>query len=181
MLLTKQENNHWAKYYSTDFINDDQFWQDCLKVYYDKNIGLPLLNNAYTVYKLTKIFKCVDNCGECCKCYKMVTLEAYDVAQFKAHGLDVEKLIVTTDGRVSVDADKNGRCPYLNQDNICSVYSFRPQGCFLFPMQFGTPGKQLNARLKCQPGLVLIRKIITDTINQKDGKILLPDLTIIQK
>jgi Fe-S-cluster containining protein len=180
MLLTKKENDHWAKYYGQDFINNDEFWQDCLEVYYNRNIGLPLLYNTLTITKLIKRLKCPSGeCGECCKCYKVVPLSAYDIRRFQDNGIDTSKLITLQDGGVTIDADKSGRCPYLKEDNSCSVYAFRPETCFIFPIQKGKEGEQLNVRLKCQPALDLIRKVITDAINE-GGKLLLPDLTVIQ-
>ena len=178
MLLTKKENDHWAKYYGQGFVGADEFWQDCLKVYYDKNIGLPLLYNTITIRKLLNRMKCTPDCGECCKCYKTVLLNPYDIQRFKDNGIDISKLIVLKNGQVTIDADKNGRCPYLLEDDTCSVYSFRPEGCYQFPIQYSKEGSQLNVRLKCQSALELIRKVITDTINE-GNKILLPDLTII--
>jgi Fe-S-cluster containining protein len=109
----------------------------------------------------------------------VVPLSAYDVQRLKDGGVDINTLITLPDGGVTIDADKNGRCPYLKEDNSCSIYAFRPETCFTFPIQKGREGEQLNIRLKCQPALELIRKVITDTVKD-GGKLLLPDLTVIQ-
>jgi Fe-S-cluster containining protein len=175
MLLTKAEADHWAKYYGKEFTED--YWKDVFEVYQGKNILLPVEHTNLNVLRLLKGFKC-DKCGECCK-YKLVPVNAYDIRRLLDAGLDTDKLEEKA-GQAYLISE--GGCPMW--EDGCSIYSQRPDTCFMFPIQGpvesesdGRKIKQIRVRLKCQASLELTRKIITQTISQ--GGILLPDLTII--
>jgi len=180
MQLTKAEASLYAKYRGRDFIEDEQYWLDVFEVYKDKNVLLPVEHTNLNVLKLLKLFEC-EKCGECCK-YKFVPVNAYDIKRLLDSGLDPEKLS-DRDGQ-SYLSSENG-CPFLKEG--CSIYSHRPETCFVYPLQGpadaesgGKKIKQIRIRLKCRAALKLARKIIAQTMSQGD-KLLLPDLTIIPK
>jgi Fe-S-cluster containining protein len=179
MLLTKAEAQHWAKYLNKDwktFFDQDEFWDGLYDAYNGKDVGLPLLPNTVTKWKLIKRLQCPPGkCGKCCH-YGYAGMSPYDIKRMTDHGIDVSKCLVEMeDGSVNL-VSQNGECPFL-KDNACSIYEYRSETCFTFPLQTHNK-QQLSIRLLCRPALELARKVIVDTMGQ-GGKLLLPDLTII--
>jgi Fe-S-cluster containining protein len=104
-----------------------------------------------------------------------VPVTAFDIKRMVDNGVDIDKLLWRNpDGSVHLVAEPD--CPFL-KDNLCTIYAFRPETCFIYPLQCGDKN-QLSIRLFCAPTLEMTRKVVVDAMNE-GGKILLPDLTII--
>ena len=179
MLLTRAEALHWATYYKKDwqtYLDTDEFWNSIMTAYKNKDLPLPLLPNTQTIWKAIKRFKCIENCGGCCH-YGIVPVTAYDVKRLSDNGIDLEKTIWSaSDGSAHLNASPD--CQFL-KDNKCTIYNIRPECCFVYPLQLGTK-EQLRIRIFCKPTLDLARKIVIDAMKE-GGKIIFPDLTIIQE
>lgn len=151
-------------------VDCDEFWEDALKKYHDRNVTLPMEYTPENIRVLQEMLEC-NKCGECCR-YKEVPVRQYDIHRMlKVKTLDeLNKCIYTRkDGSMYM-----GECPFL-KDGECTIYEKRPDVCWLFPIQ-----KQkglIRYRLKCRPAVQVARKVFKGALS--DGKhILLPDLTI---
>lgn len=77
---------------------------------------------------------CLD-CGQCCKTHSPMFFER-DIETLAKHlklkpGAFIEQyLFMDTDG---IFALKQTPCPFLGNDNYCSVYAHRPKACREFP------------------------------------------------
>jgi Fe-S-cluster containining protein len=70
-------------------------------------------------------------CIQCCLETEM-PLSKKDLEQIKRLGLDYDYFVVNKDGWLQLK-NYNGRCVF-NDDNQCSIYENRPEGCKLYPI-----------------------------------------------
>ena len=87
--LSFPEMAMFAKYYKDyDLINNDQFWMDCLMIYPDKVVPLPLVDNPESRRRLSDLLECKEgDCGLCCH-YASVPLSKTDIKRLE--GLDAK-------------------------------------------------------------------------------------------
>ena len=85
----------------------------------------------------TEVFKEIDctKCANCCKILGPLFTEA-DVSRIAKHFR--MRLLVFEDMYLRVDEDndkvfKSMPCPFLGEDNLCSIYDIRPKACREFP------------------------------------------------
>lgn len=180
--LSFAELRQFSKYYGDrDLINNDRFWLDCLALYQDKVVALPLVDDVTSRRYLADLLKCPPGkCGVCCR-YSQTPLNSRDVLRLAKLGKN-ELVIAGDNGTFYLDCSKG--CPFL-VDNECSIYNDRPDICIQFPaqtcrdafMENGQPFKQIQYRIKCPASIEVVRQIFKDSIDQ--GKsILLPDLSL---
>lgn len=83
-------------------------------------------------------------CSECCKGMgNSVVLDPYDVWRL-SKGLQMpfvsmignQVMLSVVDGLIlpSLNMEKTGKCPFLNEAGRCSIHTFRPGICRLFPL-----------------------------------------------
>ncbi|MBS3068707.1 YkgJ family cysteine cluster protein [Candidatus Micrarchaeota archaeon] len=93
-----------------------------------------------TVYDMTAKSDCLA-CGKCCKAINVLFISKLDpsfvdVKSFldsKPASLpDIASYIDEIDFGISIKA-KNERCHFLEQDNKCTIYKFRPNFCRTYP------------------------------------------------
>lgn len=72
------------------------------------------------------MFICI-KCGKCC----------HDITLSKAE-VDMFKYILKDDSKIKKVTESTyiyiGICPFLREDNLCDIYSFRPMVCKLYPV-----------------------------------------------
>jgi len=178
--LSISEMKMFAKYYGDrDLIDNDLFWLECLMMYPDKVVPLPLVDCAESRRKLSDLLECnPGECGLCCR-YDRVPLSNDDIKRLAG----IENNVTMLDGKPYLMC-KDG-CQFL-KDDACSVYKKRPDVCMQFPIQTPrdgvidgkTPFKQVQYRLKCKPGLDVIRTIMRESLAAREMT-LLPDLSLI--
>jgi len=187
--MNRTEQELFSKWYGKDFVNDDAFWDDVFQ-HYSKdgtNIALPLALNPQSARMAFDMLDCPPGkCGECCR-YEKIPLHQYDVERITANTSfikeEILKFCIVIDKKVYLNGKDD--CPFLD-NNTCKIYKFRPDGCYLFPLQSpieaeanGKKIQQMTIRLKCRPALEVARKIILRALD--DNRVLLPNLTIIEK
>ncbi len=118
------------------------------------------LNTDGRFYELEGLVRanCQD-CIGCCDCCTgmgdTIVLDPYDLWNFKKHtGQSMQQLIengtvslTVVNGLVLPHIQMNretDRCPYLNEQGRCSVHSFRPGMCRLFPLGRNYEDGKLN-------------------------------------
>lgn len=170
-----------AKYWGKpDLIDDEIFWIECIMVYQDKIVPLPLQDNAETRRRLIELLMCpAGKCGACCR-YPRVPLTPIDINRLNEH--KIEYIMAEQDGQRFLDCSKG--CQFL-EDSRCKIYQFRPTSCFDYPIMQSReavldnkPVQQAQYRIKCRASLDVIRTIFKESINSSPS-ILLPDLTIV--
>jgi Fe-S-cluster containining protein len=192
--LTTAELTLFSLFYgNTELIDDDAFWimATNLLTKEDGSMVLPLHYNPLTVRRVHSMLKCnAGECGKCCSHYHTVKLNDYDIQRIQENTehKDISKYII--------EDNQNGKhlkgnpCPFL-VDNACSIYEYRPDTCYLYPVigskvstDTGT-GKEFNAlviRKSCAPSMQVIRSILKQCM--KDSKVemmMLPDLSLTVK
>lgn len=191
VLLDTDEIKLFSKYWGrNDLIGDEEFWQDVYNYYSQdlRDAPLPLMFNPYTVRRIQEMLKCPP--GECNKCcyYDNIQLNSNDIKRLFENISytedDLSKLITTKDNTMSLSGQSSG-CPFLKEKS-CTIHKFRPDCCYIFPISGkeavndGEKVKQMQIRIICEPAMVVAREIITEALN-RDGNLLLPDLTIIPR
>ena len=182
--LSVAEQKMFAKYGGQDnLIDNDSFWLECLAVYMDTNIVLPMIDNAASARYLVESLKCPSGrCGLCCKCYKRIPICNRDITRFTENGIDT-----TVIKKDEVGDYLEAPCPFL-KDNVCSIYASRPDTCYFFPVQGGRESVlesgekfyQVQYRIKCPSSIEVVRKIFRIALAEGNS-ILLPDLSLVQK
>src|SRR5690349_23415776 len=74
-------------------------------------------------------------CAACCKNYSP-RFKTPDVKRISKHLGMKESVFIETYLRVDEEGDfvvKSSPCPFLGEDNFCSVYDVRPSDCARFP------------------------------------------------
>ncbi len=75
------------------------------------------------------------SCGNCCRTTGPL-LTSKDIERLSKHLKTSESAFVTDYLRIDEDRDfvfKSMPCPFLGEDNYCSVYEHRPKACRAFP------------------------------------------------
>ncbi len=98
----------------------------------DKNKALKLLPELHI-----EAFEEVDclQCGNCCKGYSP-RFKTPDIKRIAKHLRMKESVFIESYLRVDEDGDfvtKSSPCPFLGEDNYCSIYEDRPSDCARFP------------------------------------------------
>jgi len=98
----------------------------------DKKKVLPLLPDLHEA-----AFEKIDclQCANCCKHYSP-RFKPPDIKRIARHLKVKESDLIDTYLRVDEDGDyvvKMTPCPFLGQDNFCSIYEVRPSDCERFP------------------------------------------------
>lgn len=171
----------FSKYWGAVHLEDnDGFWEDVHRLYKESaiNVPAPLGVDAFSVRYASDLLVCPPGeCAECCK-YKRVPITDRDVARIVEHSEysmdDVEGMLGANDSGRFLRTE--GGCPFL-KDKACTIYAYRPDICWLFPLQPNVQN-QMVVRLLCRPALNLVRKLIVDSV-RANGTLLLPNLNII--
>ena len=187
---TPGEDILFAKYYgNTDLLNCTEFWTDVEKHLHDYNVLLPIEYTPENVRLLNDMLDCKPGvCGECCR-YGITPIKQYDIFRIVNSGLastqDMQGCVHTRqdDNMMFMRGEPAGAdCPFL-KDNICSIYTVRPDTCWQFPVQgyYRVGDKKLTRyRVKCGPTVLVIRTILKGALSGGD-KLLLPNLSIVTK
>lgn len=174
--LTFPEMQMFARFYGDkDLVHNESFWLGCFAMYSDKVVALPLVDNPASRRRLHDMIECPPGkCGICCH-YGHVPLSDLDIERlYKNNAVINEKKLECSNG-----------CQFL-KDNACSIYKDRPDVCAEFPIQQpresimadGQKFHQIQYRLKCYPGLKVIRTIMEEAC-APGNMMLLPDLSLI--
>lgn len=171
----------FSKYWGADHLEDnDEFWEDAYNLHKETaiNVPVPLGLDAFSIRYAGDLFVCPSGgCADCCR-FKRVSVRERDVLRIVENTEysmdDVEGMLGANDNGRFLKAE--GGCPFL-KDKVCTIYAYRPDICWLFPLQSNTDNQML-VRLLCRPALDLVRKLITDSV-RANGTLLLPNLNII--
>lgn len=182
--LTGQETHMFSKWWNKpDLYKNDLFWLDCYQNYKDQNIPLPMEDLPRNRHRLMTMLKCPPGiCGDCCR-YDKIHLSQNELNYLKEGNNKEPKIGSEPDGRIYLDT--KGGCQYC-VNLMCVVYAHRPFTCAVFPIQDpkeaykvdGVKAFQMTYRLKCPPGLDVIRAIIYEVCDLGFNMVL-PDLTIV--
>lgn len=190
-LLDEGEVKLFGKYWGdNDLAHNDDFWADVYEHYSKepRDAPLPVQYNPLTVRRVLGMLNCPPGeCGKCCF-YKTIKVNAYDIQRIidstSYSSEEVKGFVNTEDDKMYLNGHPDG-CPFL-KENSCTVYEARPDACYLFPIGSkdaelgGKAVQQMQMRIRCPQALDVARKLITQALSKGD-KLLLPDLTIIQK
>lgn len=183
--LTAAEKTMFAKYGGRrDLIDDEDFWLEVLVLYGGgggTNIPLPIEYNPLTVRRVLDAVDCPPGgCQDCCH-YPRTSIRDIDHERLLA-GLGNDCPPINMDGK-GTWIDTSSGCP-LAKDGKCSAYEYRPDICYLFPIQGGRDvvyngraTQQMVIRAKCLPSVTAIRKFLTEAI--EPTQMLLPNLEIV--
>lgn len=154
-------------------------------------MGLPVQYNPQTVRYVHELLDCPPGvCGECCH-YGLTPITTIDVERIISHTdytkEDFKEIIIEKEGKAYIGGAREGGCPFL-KDKACTIYSYRPDACWLFPIQgmskeviwSGEKTRQLVIRIRCWPALEVARKIILKALSEGD-RMMLPNLMVINK
>lgn len=188
--LTVKEQEMFGKYWGQENLAfNEHFWEDASASYCDgfTNIMMPLVHCPESVRRVLDILECPPGkCGKCC-CYSVIQVNDFDIRRIIDNTdytqKDMDELVkVKEDGNKFLDGT-NG-CPFL-KDDTCLVYKYRPDTCYLFPIQGprqafinDKPIQQMLIRAKCPESMKVIRNILTDAV-VTNKMMLLPDLSLI--
>ncbi len=84
-------------------------------------------------------------CGKCCYETEMPLTEE-DIARIEALGYSRSDFTVR-DGSIVRLRNVNGKCFFLDSENRCKIYQYRPKGCRIYPAVFD--GKDVIADRFC--------------------------------
>jgi Fe-S-cluster containining protein len=179
-----QEMTMFARWHACpDLVTNDDFWQDCARIYIDKIITLPVDDTSAERLLFLKSFSCPPGkCGACCR-RGYVPLTAQENECLSAGARNKE--LIFSDNEGSYILDISAGCQFL-EGNACTVHAFRPEACRSFPVleprrtvsPDGDVFDQLRVNLACRPAVQAVRAILTRVCS--GGKLmLLPDLSII--
>lgn len=180
--LDLAEQRMFAQYYGDEHLElNNLFWFDVLAQYKEKAIRLPLIDNHVNLRRIQEMLNCPPgDCSECCS-YSRVPLNNYDLVRLSNAGLSPKLLEV--DGCKYLDT-KDG-CQFLKKGR-CSIYKHRPDVCAQFPCQNpveafldGNKISQMQYRIKCLPGVMVVRELFTQACNE--GMMILPDLSLVRR
>ncbi len=182
-VLSKGEQKLFAKYWGHPNLAEcDEFWADVYETYKEIDIPMPMKHSPLTIRFVHDLLDC-QKCGDCCR-YKRIPIKEDDIKRIKEHCNEIDSFVQKCDEGLYLDGT-NG-CPFL-KEKLCSIYKYRPDTCFLYPVQNGIKSMmgeelltQMTIRLRCPQTLKMIRTIITDAVKAKES-LLLPNLNIIYK
>jgi hypothetical protein len=75
----------------------------------------------------------IHNCVKCCIETHM-PLTRFDIGRISKHGYKIKDFVVKLKMKRKLK-NVNGRCFFLGDDG-CTIYSFRPEGCQLYPLVY---------------------------------------------
>jgi Fe-S-cluster containining protein len=75
----------------------------------------------------------IHDCVKCCIETRM-PLTGFDIERISKQGYEIKDFVVKR-RRERQLKNVNGRCVFLGDDG-CNIYSFRPEGCRLYPLVF---------------------------------------------
>ena len=75
----------------------------------------------------------IHNCVKCCLESRM-PLSRFDASRISSRGYRFKDFLLKR-GRERYLKNSNGRCVFLGE-NGCRIYSFRPEGCRLYPLVY---------------------------------------------
>jgi len=185
--FTAQEQMLFAKYWGVkDLHLNDEFWTEVLIAYNEKVVPVPLVYSPQSCRRVLDMLECPSGkCGLCCR-YENVPIDNLDMKRIADNTeWDWESLgcIVKANDQGGLFIPCAGGCPFL-LDNACSIYDYRPNTCYFFPINTprkgnmaGQPVDVMTIRVKCPSSVNIIRTLVHESL--VSGGILLPDLTII--
>ena len=183
--LTSGEQRLFATYWGIKRLEKrEEFWEDAYRVFLTEqlNVALPLKYNPVTVRMILDMLDCGE-CGDCCR-YTKIPITQQDVERIIEHTSYTQKslkrVVQTKDNELYLSGD----CPFL-KDNSCTIYKWRPDTCYLFPIQSskavwsvdGEFTQQMFFRIKCRQALAVVRTIFNKAMTP--NRLLLPNLTLI--
>lgn len=81
-------------------------------------------------------FQC-QRCGKCCREFKNFVMSKAELKKIAKYlGIQWKALKKTL--KVKLRANKyyiKQPCPFLNEDNVCTIYTVRPLNCIRFPIE----------------------------------------------
>jgi len=86
------------------------------------------------------------HCHHCCMNTSMVLSEE-DIQRIEARGYEQSDFCVENDGWMQL-RNTEGHCLFL-KNNLCTIYSFRPQGCILYPLIFDNETQEVIYDIDC--------------------------------
>ncbi len=91
-------------------------------------------NNETKKHLLSSGIPCtIHNCVKCCIETRM-PLSRFDIERISRQGYRFKDFVVKRRKERHLK-NSNGRCVFLG-DNGCTIYSFRPEGCQLYPLVY---------------------------------------------
>lgn len=91
-------------------------------------------NNEANKHALNGGIPCKNhNCYKCCIETRM-PLTQNDIVRISKHGYRFKEFVVKRRGERCLK-NRKGRCVFLEK-NGCTIYSFRPEGCKLYPLLY---------------------------------------------
>ncbi|MBN2334644.1 YkgJ family cysteine cluster protein [Candidatus Bathyarchaeota archaeon] len=94
----------------------------------------PTKNDETEKHSLSSGIPCkAHGCVKCCIDTRM-PLSRLDVERISGQGYRFKEFVVKR-GKERQLKNSNGRCVFLG-DNGCTIYSFRPEGCRLYPLVY---------------------------------------------
>ena len=169
------------KWSGKDFLDEDEFWADVLKVYgpISAYIPMPYKFTPATVRMVHDRLDCKPGiCGKCCN-YKFVPVGPLDIKRITDNvpgAAEVLQKYVYVEGGAS-RLNTSGGCPFL-EENVCTIWPYRPDVCWQFPVQKGqTDTERLKITALCAPALAVIRSILIEAQSMDKDLVVYPNLT----
>lgn len=191
--LTIAEQELFAKYWGRDDLaHDEEFWAEIRARYLGSKVTLPLPveYNPKTVRRILDMLKCPPGaCGLCCH-YPTLHLAEDDIETIvqntKYSRDDITKLLKSDEQGAYLECEPGG-CPFL-KDNVCTVWKYRPNVCYLYPITGGRKamlaGQELNQmtiRLHCFASIDIVQRVMQLAVTENPNMMLLPDLSVVNK
>lgn len=169
-----------------DLIDDDRFWTEAFERFKGCDMRLPVENNRWAVRVVLDEIDCrAEGCDHCCRHYKNVQVTQADIDRLQDRcGVNIHDGVNNLPGG-GMRFDITGGCRFLARGG-CSVYQYRPDGCYFIPLQFGhnyhPDGSEKDAnlyiRIECKPAMRAVREIMRRALRATPGATLSRDLRI---
>ncbi|MCW3988790.1 MAG: YkgJ family cysteine cluster protein [Candidatus Bathyarchaeota archaeon] len=91
----------------------------------------------------------IHNCVQCCIETRM-PLSRFDIERISRQGYRFKDFVVKRKRERRLK-NRNGRCVFLG-DNGCIIYSFRPEGCRLYPLVYNENNGKVVVHGSCPYG-----------------------------
>ena len=107
-------------------------------------------NNETKKHLLSSGIPCtIHNCVKCCIETRM-PLSRFDIERISRQGYRFKDFVVKRKRERRLK-NRNGRCVFLG-DNGCIIYSFRPEGCRLYPLVYNEKYRKVVVHGLCPYG-----------------------------
>jgi len=107
-------------------------------------------NNETKKHLLSSGIPCtIHNCVKCCIETRM-PLSRFDIERISRQGYRFKDFVVKRKRERRLK-NRNGRCVFLG-DNGCKIYSFRPEGCRLYPLVYNKKYRKVVVHGLCPYG-----------------------------